>query len=178
MLTDVRRPPPSLPPAYGTFLYPSYADYLSPDKSIEQQMKSISMNRQSGEKTKFIDTKRRDYKSKRQAQAHIIKYCEVCSEYIDDNKRVTVCHTHNSSKMYSMNPPTDSWGNYSCFTCKSAPHSSKIGLRYPVVVSSSILNNWQGRRTTNDSPGDDIHVDYLSYHTGWDCAGASPCIQG
>ena len=66
MLPDVRRPPPSLPPAYETFLYSSFADYLSSDKSIEQQMKSISINRQSG------DAKRRDYKIIRQAQAHIL----------------------------------------------------------------------------------------------------------
>ena len=71
VLTEVSIPPPSLLPAYGTFNYPAYTDYLSPDKSIEPQMKSISINRQSGEKTMFIDAKRSDYKIIRQAEANI-----------------------------------------------------------------------------------------------------------
>ena len=64
--------------------------------------------------------------------------------------------------MYHINAPSDIWANFPCFTCMVTSHSCKIGLRYPVVVSSIILNNWQGRHLSNNYPGDDIHVDYLT----------------
>ena len=41
-------------------------------------------------------------------------------------------------------------------------HSHKIGTRYPVLVSSSILNNWQGMRSMNGYQGDDIHIDFIT----------------
>ena len=53
-------------------------------------------------------------------------------------------------------------GAYPCFTCEKTPHSFKIGMRYPIIVSSSILNHWQGRRSANLYPGDDMHIDFIT----------------
>ena len=42
---------------------------------------------------------------------------------------------------------------------KNTPHLHKIGtIDIPVLVSSSILNNWQGLRSMNGYWGDEIHV--------------------
>ena len=79
-----------------------------------------------------------------------------------DNASSTVCHTHNSSKNYRISALANIWGNYHCFTCKNTPHLHKIGTRYPFLVSSSILNNWQGLRIMNGYQGDKIHVDYIT----------------
>ena len=71
-------------------------------------------------------------------------------------------YTLYSFNEYRSKAPYDILGCHFCITCKSMPHSFKTGLRYPVVVSSSILNNWQGRRSENGYPGDDIHVKQLT----------------
>ena len=35
-------------------------------------------------------------------------------------------------------------GNYPCSTCELSPHSCVTGKRYSVLVSSSLMNDWQG----------------------------------
>ena len=47
-LPDTSIPPPLLPPAYKTFLYPAYTDKLNSTRPAEKQMKSISLNWKSG----------------------------------------------------------------------------------------------------------------------------------
>ena len=163
-LPDTKRPPPPLPPSYRSMLYPAYADKLSRNIPVEEQMKDISLSRKSGEQAMYMNAKRIYYSSIRAANSNLERYCEICSEYImpGDNASSTVCHTHNSSKDYRIAAPADIWGNYHCFTCKNTPHSHKIGTRYPVLVSSSILNNWQGCRSMTGYQGDDIHIDYIT----------------
>jgi len=162
-LPDTRRPPPPLPPSYRSMLYPAYADKLSRNIPAEGQMKDISLSRKSGEHAMYLYAKRIYYETIRAVNSYLEKYCAICSEYImpGDNASSTVCHTHNSSKDYRISAP-DMWGNYHCFTCKNTPHSHKIGTRYPVLVSSSILNNWQGMRSMNGYQGDDIHIYYIA----------------
>ena len=49
ILPDTSIPPPPLPPAYKTLLYPAYTDKLNSARPAEKQMKSISLNWKSGE---------------------------------------------------------------------------------------------------------------------------------
>ena len=163
-LPDTSIPPPPLPPGYKTLLYPAYTDKLSYTQPAAKQMKIISLNRRSGEETMYINGKHHNYRDIRSMNQQLARYCEICSEYkFNRDIQPTPCfHTHNSSKNYRINAPLDVWGNYPCYTCTSTPHSCKIGVRYPVLVTSSILNNWQGMRSTNDYPGDPFHIDYIS----------------
>ena len=159
---DTSRPPPPLPPSYKTMLYPAYADRLSKNIPAENQMRDISLSRKSAEHVMFMNAKRKNYHKIRSANENQTRYCNICSEFImpGDYTSSIVHHTHNSSKAYRISSPADRWGNYPCITCKSTPHSHKIGVRYPVLVSSSILINWQGIRSMSGYEGDEIHIDY------------------
>ena len=68
-------PPPPLPPGYKSLAYPAYIDKLTSKYPAAQQMKSISLNRKSGEQVMYISAKRSDYKYIRSANQHINKYC-------------------------------------------------------------------------------------------------------
>ena len=166
ILPDISIPPPPLPPGYKSLAYPAYIDKLTSKYPAAQQMKSISLNRKSGEQVMYISAKPSDYKNIRSANQHINKYCEICSEFIpggdESIKPPIFLHNHNSSKQYRINAPTDTWGNYPCFTCSGTPHSCKVGVRYAVLVSSSTMNNWQGLRSFNGYQGDPIHIDYIT----------------
>ena len=124
-------------------------DRLSKNIPAENQMRDISLSRKSAEHVMFMNAKRKNYHKIRSANENQTRYCNICSEFImqGDYTSSIVHHTHNSSKDYRISSPADRWGNYPCITCKSTPHSHKIGVRYPVLVSSSILNNWQGIRS-------------------------------
>ena len=102
-----------------------------------------------------INGKHRNYKDIRNMKQQRVRYCEICSEYTSNcDTQPTPCHhTHNSSKNYRINAPLD--------VCASTPHSCKIEVRYLVLVTSSILNNWQGRRSTNGYPGYRIHIEHI-----------------
>jgi len=112
----------------------------------------------------YINGKHHSYMDIRNLNQQRSRYCEICSEYTGSQniQPTPVFHTHNSSKNYRINAPLDIWGNYPCYTCTMTPHSCKIGVRYPVLVTSSILNNWQGLRSINGYPGDPIHIEYIS----------------
>ena len=166
ILPDTSIPPPPLPPAYKTFLYPAYTDKLTSAYPAEMQMRSISLNWKSGELAMLQSAKRSDHMKIRESNQHINRYCETCSEFTPGGdikiKPKIYTHLHNSSKNYRIQAPSDVWGNYTCFTCSHTPHSCKIGVRYPVIVSSSILNGWQGMRSFNSYQGDPIHIDYIT----------------
>jgi len=158
ILPDTSIPPPPLPPAYKTFLYPAYTDKLSSAYPAEMQMRSISLNWKSGELAMLQSAKRSDHMKIRESNQHINRYCETCSEFTPGGdikiKPKIYTHLHNSSKNYRIQEvPSDVWGNYPCFTCSHTPHSCKIGIRYPVIVSS-ILNGWEGMRSFNSYQGD------------------------
>lgn len=65
---------------------------------------------------------------------------------------------------FNIQAPSDIWGNYPCFTCSGTPHSCKVlvGVRNAVLVSSSTMNNCQGRRSFHGYQGDPIHLDYIT----------------
>lgn len=165
---DTRYPPPPLPPSYGTYLYPAISDYLAGYEPANEQMKAISMRRKDTE-TKFLRAGKNDgYKSDRGRNYHLKRYCRICSEHSSDiyKMKKPICHTHNSSLDYRINAPVDTNGNFHCITCKNTPHSHKSGRRYSVLVSSSTMDNWQGRRDLNNYAGDDIHLDFITIPGG------------
>ena len=46
-------------------------------------------------------------------------------------------------------------------TCKATPHSCRTGMRYPLLMTSSILNGWQGKRYENEYIGHDPKIAVL-----------------
>ena len=77
-----------------------------------------------------------------------------------------IFHNHNSSKSLRMSSAPRKWGVYPCSSCKTQFHAFKTGIRHPVLVTSSLLNNWQGDKSVNEYPGDDIHVDMIGIPGG------------
>ena len=93
-------------------------------------------------RAEFTNAKRKNYHKICSANENQDRYCNISPELImpEDYTISIVLHTHNSSKDYRISAPAYKWGNYPCITCKTNPHSHKIRVRYPVLVSSSILN--------------------------------------
>lgn len=152
-------PPPNIPPGYATNLYP--VENLDPNDLPAIQMEDISRNRKSNETCSFTNSKISNYGNQRLKHKDDKYYCSICSEYpspMIPNGKV-IRHRHNSSKFMRIYSTPLRWGEYNCITCKISPHSHKTGVRHPVIVTSSILNNWQGKN--NGYPGDDIHVDMI-----------------
>ena len=163
-MPNIYAPPPPLPPAFGTALYPPGTDPLIPYVPAEHQMWSISHERKLNERDYILRSKSTGYMLLREQHQDNNRYCSTCSEFSSLVKPGVrpIFHQHNSSKNYRISAPVDLNANYPCTTCAATPHSHKTGIRYPILLSSSILNLWQGRRTENQYPGDDIHIDYLT----------------
>ena len=70
-----------------------------------------------------------------------------------------VYHKHGSSQAYRANAPLDSWGSYLSTSCRVTPHRVNTGARTTVLMSSSTMHCWQGRRYINNYPGDELHMD-------------------
>ena len=166
-LPDLSSPPPAIPPGYGSSLYPG--ENLDLNSPPEKQLEEISIKRKSAEFSTFVKSKVKNYRDIRMKNFHLgKKYCSICSEYsssvFPQNK--VIFHNHNSSKSSRMSSAPRKWGVYPCSTCKIQLHSFKTGIRHPVLVTSSLLNNWQGDRSVNKYPGDDIHVDMIGIPGG------------
>ena len=158
-LPDTSIPPPALPAEYGSLKYPGVSDKLAPWIPAEEQMLRISMcwkemEREEERESRMIG--RELFRIRNQDLG--AKYCKICSEY--KNGSLTF-HTHTSSRQYRMSAPMDK-----CITCKQTLHSFKTGSRYAIMLTSSILNQWQGKRYVNQYPGDDIHVDTIGIPGG------------
>ena len=167
-LPNVTIPPPPLPPNYSTMIYPKYADKLKIGVPAELQMKEISLNWRNNETNNIMDLKKPDWKLIRDKNQNYPRYSSICSEAtsVAEPKPRVIYHTHNSSLQYRITAPNDTWGNYPCITCKATPHSCKTGLRYPLLMTSSILNGWQGKRYENEYIGDDIHLECVGIPGG------------
>lgn len=164
LMPDTSKPPPPLPPNYKTAGYPQYTDRLRRDTPAELQMKAISIKKKMEEISKYKAGKAANSTLQKTDKNKLQNYCSICSESTSMIRPEPVCiqHLHSSSKDYRIKAPADIWGNYTCITCKLTPHSHKIGARYPVVLSSSLLHDWQGDRNENGYEGDTMHVDYVS----------------
>ena len=161
---DTSRPAPPLPPGYGTRQYPSKSDLIRPGYAAEEEMKRISIETKEAEWNQLYDAKVPHYRRMRRHYRSTANYCSTCSEHsstVHLNGYFSA-HKHFSSKAYRLNAPVDVWGNYPCTTCRSTPHSHKVGERIFILITSSTMCNWQGDRKKNGYPGDEVHVDYLS----------------
>lgn len=157
---DCRYPPPPLPPNFKTTAYPQYADRLRNDVPPEIQMKAISMKRKTEEAAKLRMNKIRNHDTQEGGEMfeNCCNLCSYTSSVIHPSPKLII-HEHTSSKLYRVNAPADKWGNYLCTTCKNTPHSHKVGVRYALILSSSLLHGWQGERDENDYAGDSLHVE-------------------
>ena len=128
-----------------------------------------SINRRWWEKSMEWKSKHANYKQFRAEHGHKPKYCRICSEFSSARWRPemeVVQHIHNSSKELRLDSRPDAAGNYLCTSCRHTPHSFRVGDRYPVIVTSSTLNNWQGNRSGNHYRGDEFHVEVISIPGG------------
>ena len=157
-------PPPAPPPGLGTILYPRDSDHFSNSSPIEEQLAEISRYRQSNEKDGLECMKGRNYQEFRDRFQNSEKYCELCSEAVTRSRPFMkpVFHKHGSTKLYRVNAPLDHWGAYLCLSCHQSPHRVKVSMRMPILLSSSTLHNWMGRRYENGYTGDDIHCDMVT----------------
>ena len=107
-MLNLGRPPPPLPPAYGTSLNPAVniTSRLEPGFTLDQQMSRLSSDRiykERNEQQAMRETSYRDTRSKWENCGYD-KYCRICSESkrFDNKPGTAIFHTHNSSK----NKPT------------------------------------------------------------------------
>ena len=160
---DMTIPPPTIPNALGTGQYPRESLIFDDKTPIPSQMRVMSLSRLRQEERAYTDRKDPDYKLFRKINGHREKYCEVCSESISyvREKLTYVKHTHNSSLIDRIRSNTDFWGQVKCNTCWDQWHSAVSGMRYPILATSSTLNEWQGRRTSNSFQGTTHHIETL-----------------
>ena len=164
-LPDVNRRPPTVPTALGTKLFPIYSLNFAGNLPIEIQMRDTALTRKRNESKHFFSNKHPDYLRFRDYYGSVFNYCSICSEYVNRKRRdmALVIHSHTSSMNYRINSDhrQSPWGEYFCNTCEIGFHGYKSGARYPVLVTSSILKDWQGIRMNTRYSGDKIHVDQV-----------------
>ena len=166
-LPDTSRYPPNLPPGYDSKLYPKGADELTEGENLAVQMTDISVARKWSEVNRLHSKKITNYQELRNQYEGTTRgrhtYCSTCSE-VDNAEGYPepTYHAHVSSLDYRLNISLDSFGQYLCLTCETTPHPFKAGMRYPVLVTSSTLAGWQGKRYINGYEGDPIHIDSIA----------------
>ena len=162
---DLSRRPPSIPTGLGSKLYPMEALHLTGNLPAEIQMRVTFLTRRNNESKHYFSNKHPDYLAFRDYHGHIPNYCSTCSEFVNRKRRdmAVVTHNHQSSLNFriSADQKQSQWGEYFCNTCEIGFHGFKTGSRYPVLVTSSMLMNWQGVRCDNGYKGDVIHVDQI-----------------
>ena len=161
--------PPNVPAALGTLLYPKNADKLTPGRPCEDEMNTISSARQQHEAN--IQLHRKDSRWERIRMNNSTRsgptgkpYCSICSESTSTAFPFQKCfyHKHVSSKEFRLRAKLDHYGQYPCFTCAVSPHLCKSGVRYPIILTASALNEWHRFQETNLYAGDEIHVDSIA----------------
>ena len=162
---NVNRRPPSIPVGIGSKLYPREDLHLTKDLPVETQMRVAFLRRKNNEVKHYYAQKHPDYREFREDNCHLPNYCNICSEFYHRSRRglAVVTHQHQSSLNYRIHADSNPspWGEYFCSTCEIGFHGYKTGSRYPVLVTSSMLLNWQGIRSRNGYQGDKIHVDQI-----------------
>ena len=163
---DLTVRPPTIPAAIGSDLFPLESLNFTEDLPIATQMRVSSLKRRRYESYNFYLRKHPQHAEFRDYNCGNFNYCGTCSEFVTSSRdeMTVVIHKHYSSMSYCIQSDHGQsvWAEFFCPTCKVGFHGYKSGTRYPVLVTSSILANWQGVRSMNGYPGDDIHVDQLS----------------
>ena len=157
---DIKVYPPNSPVALGSELYPWSALDLNHRTSPAIQLRQESMSRKAFESKTFFASKHDDCSA---FNKNVNRYCDICSEHKSIIYPVpkVVQHNHFSSLRYRIDASTDRWGQFFCPNCRITPHSHKSGTRYPILLTSSTLNNWHGKRYENGYDGDLFHLDSI-----------------
>ena len=157
------RPPPELPRAVGTKLYPREALPVGPVHTTAQLLREESLARQYNERCAFYRTKHPQWEDFRHYYGYERNMCSICSEFTSMQRRelMPVYHSHHSTMLYRIGATLDQWGHYFCPTCEGGFHAVKEGVRYPLLITSSTLSCWRGRLDLNNYPGDPIHLDEI-----------------
>ena len=155
--SDFTSPPPSPPPAYGSMLFPS----LHPFNACPAiELSAISHNYLAREKAAFKGTRLEGefaklYDSKENGRP----FCKTCSEFgIEPSP---TWHRHYSSKILRMESELDNWGRYSCSQCCNSPHYAITGARTRVLLTSSTLDDYWGKKIHLNYEGDSLHIDCI-----------------
>ena len=165
---NMRVPPPGIPAAYGSGLYPKEDLIFSYNVPIPTQMRERSLARMRQEENAFQQNKADGHKQFRRDNEHILRYCNICSEsvsYVHEDMTV-VSHSHYSSLQSRITSRTDFWAEYQCDSCQEPWHSAYSGIRYPVLCTSSTLNQWQGDLSRDRSKGHSFHIDTIGIPGG------------
>lgn len=108
----------------------------------------------------------RRHDAKKNNSHRFYKYCYICSEFstCDHKSRSPIFHVHYSSLFERINSTTDNNLHYLCTTCEKTPHSTYTGERYPILVTSSIMHDWQKAKHLglSDYRGNPMHCETIS----------------
>ena len=160
-------PPPNLSPNFATWCYPRNTEKLRSGVPAEEQMRRISFSRREYEFDQYQASKGAGWAEMREELYETWEnnkpYCRICSEFpsTSTGKIKPIYHIHHSSKDERTHLSLDQYANYQYSSCQVSPHPCKIGVRYPVLMTSSMLHNW---RTSSSAiyTGDSFHVDTIS----------------
>ena len=161
--------PPAAPRGMGTLLYPWITEPLDGPLSPEVQMTLASLARHQHEKDILLTNKVSNHEEIMDRQKHVRKkkpYCSICSEALSTifPQQRYAYHSHFSSIAQRTSSPLDHFAQHLCTTCSTVMHPVKMGHRIPVVITSSVLANWQGRNRGSPGAyeGDPVHLDYIT----------------
>ena len=155
--------PPNPSRAIGSRLYPREALPQGTVHEVANQLREEALARQYNEQKAYLNAKHPQYEEFRHYYRFAHNICEICSEYTNRlrNELAPIYHFHHSSLQYRIKASSDRWGHYFCPTCIDGFHSLKVGVRYPLLVTSSTLSNWRGRPDVNGYLGDVLHMDEI-----------------
>ena len=161
--------PPALIPGYGSRLYPQVA-LLNPYLDVQGQLLKIANSWREREIKQLYDVKAADHlliRKKYADRATKKPYCCTCSEIeLEDpesREKYIRYHQHDSSKQFRIEACLDHYGQYLCINCETAVHHYKSSTRVPLLVSSSTLHCWTGRRFIDvQYAGNPFHLDHLT----------------
>ena len=120
-------PPPGVPAALGSKMYPIEELRFNKEIPIPSQMREKSMARLKQEDRAFVQNKLPGYKQFRRQNGHTENYCSICSEtdsYVHEEMTV-VTHKHHSSLQTRLDAHTDYWAEYECNSCKEHGKTDK-----------------------------------------------------
>ena len=104
------------------------------------------------------------------------EYCSICTECISTVKLEVSPenHCHYSSISLRTTAPLDPLGQFLGTTCNSTVHPVKSSHRMLLVITSSTMHNWQGKRYMNNFKGDPVHLK-LHQHSWCNHRRPTPC---
>ena len=161
-LPDLARPPPAIPNFYGSDLFPQVEFYGSCPSQIFTQISRnyLAKECEAYKATRSLKPFYNLHNSRRGGKI----FCNTCSELKDDPQKIW--HRHESSKMTRLQSALDSRGRYKCDQCKYQLHLCIPGGRTSLLITSSTLNDFWGRKAGVPYVGDDLHLDVISLPGG------------